>query len=326
MLKNVSRMRNSYESLKGGNFIVRTLYCLIWVGHVFLPSSRRQWIKECFFRLTRIRPRFCRRLSKWGLNDVPRSPKVIVSLTSYPKRIGTIHRTIETLLTQDFRPDMVVLWLAKDQFPNGEADLPRKLLNLKAFGLMICWCEDIRSYKKLIPALREYPEDVIVTADDDLFYRPDWLGRLFASYQTDSDAVHCHFANDIRVLNGQIGRYSEWLFCGECGPKSFRKALLGGAGGLYPPHILAEDVMRSDLFMKLAPCADDLWFWAMAVLNNKKVKLIDNAFRRFECDYAADNSEALQNHNLGPASMNDSQLSSILKAYPIVKERLLSEV
>ena len=62
------------------------------------------------------------------------------------------------------------------------------------------------------------------------------------------------------------------------------------------------------------------------IVNNKKVKLIDNAFRRFECDYAADNSEALQNHNLGPASMNDSQLSSILKAYPIVKERLLSEV
>lgn len=56
---------------------------------------------------------------------------VIISLTSYPARIDTIHLTIMTLLNQTMKPRKVMLWLAKEQFPNGGKDLPQKLLKLK---------------------------------------------------------------------------------------------------------------------------------------------------------------------------------------------------
>ena len=44
---------------------------------------------------------------------------------------------------------MVELWLAKEQFPNYEIDLPNKLIDLIQYGLKICWCNDYRSLKNL---------------------------------------------------------------------------------------------------------------------------------------------------------------------------------
>lgn len=319
-------MRAVFEELRQSRSpFKRMAYWGLRFGSTVLPSGRRQKIKEWFFKVTRHRPSYCRRVKEWGLNTEPRSPKVIVSLTSYPKRIGTVHRTIETLLTQTFKPDMVVLWLAESQFPTKEEALPKKLLRLKRFGLTIDWCEDLRSYKKLIPALRKYPDDIIVTADDDQFYRPQLLERLYHSYIIDPNAVHCHFVNDVKVLNGEVCRYSEWRFRSEFGDKSYRKSLLGGTGCLYPPHVLHSDVAKEELFQRLSPLADDLWFWAMAVLNGTKIKLIDNAFRELAGDCAADNSEALMNRNMGDDGENNAQLANILAAYPIVRDRVLSE-
>lgn len=60
--------------------------------------------------------------------------KIIVSLTSFPARINIVVKTIKTLLTQTLKPDAVILWLAPEQFPNGEKDLPQELLDLKQYG------------------------------------------------------------------------------------------------------------------------------------------------------------------------------------------------
>jgi hypothetical protein len=82
-----------------------------------------------------------------------------------------VHKTIETLLNQSHKADKVILWLAEEEFPNKEKGLPRELIQLIKSGLTISWCRDIKSYKKLIPALEKYPKSIIVTADDDLYYQ-----------------------------------------------------------------------------------------------------------------------------------------------------------
>jgi hypothetical protein len=72
---------------------------------------------------------------------------------------------------QTYKPDKIILWLAKSQFPNKENDLPIKVTELVNYGLSIMWVDkDIKSYKKLIPTLKLYPNDIIITADDDLYY------------------------------------------------------------------------------------------------------------------------------------------------------------
>ena len=36
---------------------------------------------------------------------------------------------------------------------------------------------------------------------------------------------------------------------------------------LYPPHSLKADMMDVELFTKLAPSTDDIWFWAAGAAN-----------------------------------------------------------
>ena len=119
-----------------------------------------------------------------GLNKSPRAEKVIVSLTSYDLRINDVKYAIYSLLNQNFPPDKLILWLDEDSFPQREENLPHDLLELRDFGLTIDWCENLRSYKKLIPALEKYPDDIIITADDDIFYRPNWLQILYDEHLT----------------------------------------------------------------------------------------------------------------------------------------------
>lgn len=148
-----------------------------------------------------------------GLNKSPRAEKVIVSLTSYDLRINEAKYAIYSLLNQSFPPDKLILWLDEDSFPRREKDLPRDLLELRDFGLTIDWCENLRSYKKLIPALEKYPDDIIVTADDDIFYRPDWLKILYDAHLKEPDCVVAHRAHRIRLdAQGNIYPYNLWHF------------------------------------------------------------------------------------------------------------------
>lgn len=146
-----------------------------------------------------------------GLNRSPRAEKVIVSLTSYKPRINDVKYTIYSLLNQTFPPDKLILWLDEDSFPQREKNLPRDLLKLRSFGLTIDWCENLRPYKKLIPALEKYPDDIIVTADDDIFYRPDWLKILYDEHVKYPDCLVAHYGHKLRIDTvGRVYPHKMW--------------------------------------------------------------------------------------------------------------------
>lgn len=210
----------------------------------------------------------------FGLNKKPRKPRVIVSLTSFPERIPYVHKTIETILNQSVKPDMVILWLAREQFKKKEKELPKDLLKLRRYGLTIRWCEDLKSYKKLIPALKKYPNDIIVTADDDVYYDKDWLKYLYESYLKEPYYIHAHRITKFYIEGGE---YKTIPACQSvyCQPSYLHKPV-GIGGVLYPPHCLYRDVTNKKLFMNLAPTNDDIWFWLMGVINKTKVLVVKN--------------------------------------------------
>ena len=117
-----------------------------------------------------------------GLNKNPRAEKIIISMTSFPRRINDAKYAVYSLLNQNFPADMVILWLAEEEFPKREKNLPADLLAMIPHGLTLKFCKNLLAYKKLIPALEEYPDSVIVTADDDLYYNPDWLKILYEEH------------------------------------------------------------------------------------------------------------------------------------------------
>ena len=117
---------------------------------------------------------------RWALRHKPHwlPGRLVVSLTSYPKRFKGLATTLKTLLSQEVRPDFVVLWIYKDDAHL----LPPNVLRLRSKGLSIRIVDvDMRSYLKLVPALAEFDDAYIVTADDDIYYPRDWLSMLVSA-------------------------------------------------------------------------------------------------------------------------------------------------
>lgn len=258
-----------------------------------------------------------------GVNVEPkRKPRIIVSLTSFPARMYDIHYCLYSLLNQSLKPDMVILWIGSDQFPNKEKDLPDSVLNLIKNGLTIKWCEDIKSYKKLIPALSEFPNDIIVTADDDNYYPDYWLKTLYDAYMNNKTMIHCMRAHKVGFDKlGNILPYNFWEHQIQKVQPSFNNFFTGIGGVLYPPHSLHKDVTKQELFLRFAPNADDIWFWSMAIKNGTKINVIDSIFKTIcinpERELGITGELTLAQLNVRQGG-NDSQLAAVLKEFNLL--------
>ncbi len=264
-----------------------------------------------------------------GVTEEKREQKLIVSLTSYPDRMYDVHYGIYSLLNQNLKPDEVILWLGEEQFPNREDDVPKKVLDLRNNGLTIKFTEDIKSFKKLIPALKEYPNDIIVTADDDIFYPSDWLEKLYNEYVEDRENIICHRAHKIVIQRDKILPYVKWKKCISDNSAYVLNFFTSGGGTLFPPHSLYKDICNEELFSKLTPDADDIWFWAMAVLNGKRIKIVkdpvnDIIYVNAERELGMlDNEKNLFDTN---KDKNDMQIQNVLNYYPQLKNILTDAI
>lgn len=265
--------------------------------------------------------------SESGITNEKREFELIVSLTSYPDRIYDIHYCVYSLLKQSLKPNKIILWLGEEQFPNRDKDLPIKLLEFLKYGLEIKYTKDIGSYKKLIPTLKEYPNSIIVTADDDIFYRQNWLEKLYNHWKCNKNVVIVHRADKIKIKDDKILPFNQWERRTISDNSSFCFLMLSGSGALFPPNCLYKDVFNEELFKNLTPNADDIWFWAMAVLNNTKIKIVDEPQKTFI--YVNPARERRFNGDSTLYSINkyenDAQLEKVLNHYPQIMEKLLQE-
>lgn len=196
--------------------------------------------------------------------------EVVVSLTTYRQRIHEVYLTIESIMRSTVKPNRIILWLAEDEF--GGKDLPIVLQNQMKRGLEVRYCEDLRSYKKIIPTLQLCPDACIVTIDDDAIYEPDLLEHLIASYKMHPDCVSASRIHRIRTsADGMPLPYVQWDFFQYDESPSHRNFLTGVGGNLFPPHALSEQVTDQKTFMRLCPKGDDIWLNAMLMANGVKV-------------------------------------------------------
>lgn len=198
---------------------------------------------------------------KLANRTAPKIP-VIVSFTSIPSRLPTLHLVVRSLLTQTYRPERILLWLHDDL----RNQIPKQLQELISERFEIRYVNKTTSYRKLVHSLVEFPDSVIVTCDDDIMYRPTWLESLWQDHLVFPNDVIAHECREIRYNNGELAHYKDWANQSEPGVCSRWIMPIGYGGVLYPPNSLHPDVLNEALFMQLAPRADDLWFKAMSHL------------------------------------------------------------
>lgn len=253
---------------------------------------------------------------------------IIVSLTSFPAALPYAIEAIRSILEGSFQPDKIVLYLDTQKFPNGV--LPAKLETLKAenpiFEVRFDPTE-IRSYKKLIPALRDFPNDTIVTIDDDIHYHPNLLRDLVRLHKRLPDAIIAHRVRRIK-LDAPYRKWRKYKWYDFIFKRIHfsRLAMQTGVGGvLYPPHSLDKQMLDPALFMTMAPTNDDVWFWAAAVSHGTYVVPLPNGQRTAK-GVGKPKKLALMSVNLKPGDdRNREALNKILEHYPVIKQRIVNE-
>ncbi|MDE5838516.1 MAG: glycosyltransferase, partial [Paramuribaculum sp.] len=200
--------------------------------------------------------------------------KVIVSLTSFPAAIDYAYGAIKSLLAGSVLPDKIVLYLTFAQF--GNEGLPQKLMELAEANPVFeirDYPRDIRSYRKLVPALADFPDAVIITVDDDVAYSPHLVRDMLELHQQFPEYILANRAK--RIEPGK--QYRKWHkfrwynFLFKRYYPGFDILQTGVGGVLYPPHSLKADLIDETLFTKYAPTADDIWFWAAATAKGTKL-------------------------------------------------------
>lgn len=240
--------------------------------------------------------------------------EIIISLTTYGKRLNDVYLTIESLLSQSLKSNRIILWLAKDI---ENKTLPLTLQSQIKRGLEVKYCEDIRSYKKLIPTLKLYPNDVIITVDDDVIYDFDLVERLVNHYKENPSYIYfCRGHKMVFDKQNNIDKYDNWEFAiNHVGPSKLNFPT-GVGGVLYPPNCFDERVLDQEIFMKYCPSADDVWFKAMSLLNNVSCYRIETRNIKGE-DYSS--NEEMQSISLNSFNVknggNDIQIKNVFSLY-----------
>ena len=238
--------------------------------------------------------------------------RIIVSFTSYPARIDTVHVIVECMLKQTIMPDKIVLYLAEEQFPGRE--IPENLCAYIGEIFEIHWCdEDLKSHKKYYYAFQEFREDIVITIDDDLIYPERMIEELLDYY---GKYPQCILARRAKLMlinkNKEIAKYEEWynVLKGYVGIPRMDLFLTTGGGTLFPPHILGGEVFNKEVFMTICKHADDIWINLARIIYGIPTLLV----KRF-CDFglidAYQRNGLYENYN--GAGGNDAQLKDVLE-------------
>ena len=120
---------------------------------------------------------------------------IIVSLTSWPKRINNVATVVQSLLNQDVHPDIIQINLSRDEFPH-ESCLPSDLIQLIVHNpeVQIEWVDGNDGvFKKIIPTLKKhYGKDyLLLSVDDDVIYHNGWIKMMVENLKSSGGDSYC---------------------------------------------------------------------------------------------------------------------------------------
>lgn len=210
--------------------------------------------------------------------------KIIISMTSWPKRIKFVAKAMYTLLQQNVDKSLyhIVLVLCDKEFPNKENEFPADLKIMYESGYFeIIWYDrNILSHKKLMPTLMKYPNNPILVCDEDILRPVDWLSHF----------INCHkkYPNDVLVggclfdvcfePNGRFNPIKKHYFDKpEFAEKIIknRRPANGFGGVLYPVGTFKDFRFYDiDLLMKLSAYSDESWQYCFNIMEGKTLRWI----------------------------------------------------
>lgn len=250
----------------------------------------------------------------YNLNTSNRTEKIIISLTSYPKRFHAVYYAIRSIMLQSVKPDKIVLYLDSNV---SEDMLPKRLKALQAKGgvEIKITSTNIKPHKKYFHAMQEYPDSIIITIDDDVMYEKDTIKNLYETYLKYPCAVAAKRVSKMTKNKiGELNPYIEWKGEYTQELKPIDSLLATGVGGvLYPPHCFDERAFDINKITEFCLNQDDIWLKYMEILCERKVVY---AVGKMSHPYSIHVRDGLYLNNVH-MNQNDMAIKNMKKAYGI---------
>ena len=91
--------------------------------------------------------------------------------------------------------------------------------------------------------------------------------------------------------------------------------MTGVGGVLYPPNCFTSEAIREDIFLKCCPNADDIWFWAMALVRGRKIRVVKNHYKFLIITNLYEHFKGKTLYSKNKNGGNDKQLNDLMKLY-----------
>ncbi len=288
---------------------------------IFIPYLKRLWYRcDC-----KSENKFIRNLDigKCKLNNGKRKEKIIVSLTTFPKRINIVKYAIMSLMIQTVLPDRIILWLSKEQFL--EQIIPSTLVELVEKGIEVKFVEgDLKSHKKYFYALQKQKADeLVITYDDDLIYEKNSIEKLVSLHNKYPNSIICNRAHEIKHNNSDFFPYSTWMVRSNEGVNKPSHKLIPstGNGCLYPYNCMRAETFDENLIKNYAFSADDIWIGVNSFLSGTKLVRTKKTIATL-VPIMNSQEEALTNFN-DLEGGNEMVFQALLNLFPEYKDKML---
>lgn len=252
---------------------------------------------------------------QYGLNSAERMQRIIVSLTTIPERLCYVKYVLDSMLRQSIKPDKLILFL-NDK--NEESALPEEFKNFFERGLEIRYVRDIGPHTKYFYAFKEFPESIIITVDDDIWYPENLVEKLLENYQLFPNAISANRIHKIVYNEKKIPlSYNQWDFdsSGRRSRVSFDNFATGVGGVLYPPKLLKDCFFDIDKIEMLSLKNDDIW---LKVVENFSKVPVAKAYNKDNLILNIDGTQEISLNSFNVHEhRNDQIINDILKKYGV---------
>ena len=237
--------------------------------------------------------------------------RIIISITSYPPRVFNIEKMLDSVFSQSLLPDKVVLYLVESDFINHE--IPCFFEKYYGKGLEIHWCkENYKVHTKYFFAFQEFPNDLIITLDDDIVYSDTTVEELVSGYKLYPDCViarrgHCILLDE----RNKIKPYNDWYWLGGGleGVAAHSMFATGVGGVLYQARLLNKKIRTNIEFQKVSAYNDDIWLKYIEICSEYKVVIIKSSLNSDVVDSNEEKFGLNQQNVLN--GRNDKQIQNV---------------
>jgi hypothetical protein len=236
----------------------------------------------------------------------------IASITTYPARFEYFLKAVKSIDMQSVRSKTLVVNIAKEDMLAAEQDLVRRTKFAYSRKVIFQYVENLRPANKIIPTAKNFPNDIIVTFDDDILYPQDRVKSLMRYHELFPKNPIAYRTRQVEFKGKSLTPYNSWKLSYHIKGSSPLNFPTSVSGSLYPPGIFPEEFFDTETYKKLCHTNDDIWTYFHMLKNKTAFVKAGNEIKPPDID--GSQATALWRGNVSKGS-NDKMMKALEKEY-----------